>query len=258
MKTKSIGFIGGGRITKIMLHAFKNSQIKFEKILVYDTNSDVLSLLELNFPNIMVTENLLEATKADVVFLAIHPPVMMETLAKIKGELNNETLLVSLAPKITMEKMAAALDGFSNLARMNPSASTVVNKGVNPVAFSTEVSADAKLRFLDMMQVLGFTAEIAESKMEAYAVISAMGHTYFFFQLQKIKELAIIFGMEEAEAQTVITDMLWGTTETLFKSGLTYNEVIDLVPVKPMGDVEDAIKGFYDQYLTAIYTKIKP
>lgn len=258
MKTKTIGFIGGGRITNIILHAFGNIRMTFDKLVVYDTNSEVLDVLKVKFPNIVTSNNMMEVVTCEIVFLAIHPPTMMETLAKIKGTLKSETLLVSLAPKITMEKMAAALDGFSNLARMNPSASTVVNKGVNPVAFHTEVSAETKLRFLDMMQVLGFTPEIAESKMEAYAVISAMGHTYFFFQLQKIKELAIIFGMEEAEAQTVITDMLWGTTETLFKSGLTYNEVIDLVPVKPMGDVEDAIKGFYDQYLTAIYTKIKP
>jgi len=258
MKTNSIGFIGGGRITKIMLHAFNNGPIRFDKMVVFDTNSKALPLLKQKFPNITVTENLLEVTNTEVVFLAIHPPVMMETLAKLKGELNSETLLVSLAPKITMEKMTAALDGFDNVARMNPSASSVVNKGVNPVAFGSLVSAETKDRFLEMMLSLGHTPEIAESKMEAYAVISAMGHTYFFFQLQKMKELAIIFGMEEVEAETVIADMLWGTTETLFKSGLSYQEVADLVPVKPMGEVEEAIKSYYDLYLTAIFTMIKP
>jgi hypothetical protein len=32
--------------------------------------------------------------------------------------------------------------------------------------------------------------------------------------------------------------MLWGTIETLFNSGLTYEKVIDLVPVKPMADLK--------------------
>ena len=49
-----------------------------------------------------------------------------------------------------------------------------------------------------------------------------------------------------------------GTTETLFNSGLTYQEVADLVPVKPMAEVEETIKGYYDQYLNGIYNKIKP
>jgi len=258
METKTVSFIGGGRITNIFLQAFKNSRITFEKVIVFDTNRDALILLKSKFPHIISTDNIMEVVKSEIVFLAIHPPVLMDTLAKIKGELNNETLLVSLAPKITMEKMTAALDGFTNVARMNPSASTIVNKGVNPVAFAREVSAETKVRFLEIMQPLGSTPEVAESKIEAYAVISAMGHTYLFFQLQKLKELAISFGMDEMEAQTVITDMLWGTTETLFKSGMTYEEVADLVPVKPMGEVEETIKGFYDQYLTGIFNKIKP
>lgn len=255
---KTIGFIGGGRIAKIMLHAFENSGLHVEKIVVYDANSDALTLLTQTFPNVTVTDKLLEASMAEVVFLAIHPPVMMETLAKLNGQLRAETLLVSLAPKITMEKMSVALCGFSNLARMNPSASTFVNKGVNPVAFAGAVSAATKEQFLKLMQPLGFTPEVVESKIEAYAVISAMGHTYFFFQLQKLKELAIDFGMDELEAQKVIADMLWGTTETLFHSGLPYQEVADLVPVKPLGEVEESIKSYYDQYLTGIFAKIRP
>jgi hypothetical protein len=38
MNSKSLGFIGGGRTTKILLQAFKN--IGFKKIVAYDTNSD--------------------------------------------------------------------------------------------------------------------------------------------------------------------------------------------------------------------------
>jgi pyrroline-5-carboxylate reductase len=163
-----------------------------------------------------------------------------------------------LAPKITIEKMSNALQGFSNLARMNPSASTIVNKGVNPIAFSSSISATVKAEVMKILQPMGYTPEVQESKIEAYAVVSAMGHTYFFFQMQKLKELAVSFGMDEKEAQTAITQMLWGSTETLFKSGLPYNEVADLVPVRPFAEVEESIKGYYDQYLTAIFNKIKP
>lgn len=258
MKTMSVGFIGGGRITRIFLQAFKNNQVATDKIVVYDTNPDALVLLSTKFPQVIITQEILEAATCQVVFLAIHPPVMMETLAKIKDGLGKYSLLVSLAPKITLDKIALALGGYTNIARMNPSASSLVNKGVNPVTFAPEVSDESKGQLMELVQSMGHTPEVVESKIEAYAVISAMGHTYFFFQLQKLKELAISFGMDEPEAQTTISNMLWGTTETLFKSGLTYEEVVDLVPVKPMGEVEESIKGFYEQYLTGIYTKIKP
>lgn len=259
MKTKSLGFIGGGRITKIMLQAFENSGITFEKIVVSDTNTEVLNSLKLKFPKITVTtDNLQEVVKNEVIFIALHPPVVMETLTKIKDFVENDSVIVSLAPKLTIEKMATALGGFSNIARMNPSASAIINKGVNPITFSKEMKVDGKNEVLELIRSLGSTPVVDEPKIEAYAVISAMGHTYFFFQLQKMKELAISFGMDDKEAQTAITEMLWGTTETLFKSGLSYTEVADLVPVKPMGEVEETIKGYYDQYLTGIFNKIKP
>jgi pyrroline-5-carboxylate reductase len=157
-----------------------------------------------------------------------------------------------------MEKMSTGLGGHKNLARMNPSASTVINKGVNPVAFDHECSATLKQDFMNVFGQLGYTPEVDETKIEAYAVISAMGHTYFFFQLHKLKELATSFGMDDKEAETAIAEMISGTTNTLFNSGLPYNEVSDLVPVRPMAEVEETIKGYYDQYLTGIFNKIKP
>lgn len=259
MKTNSLGFIGGGRVTRIILQAFENSGITFEKVVVTDTNPEALKSLKAKFPKITVTsDNLQEVVKNEVVFIALHPPVLMDTLAKIKDFVSKDTVLVSLAPKLTIDKMASALGGFANISRMNPSASAIVNKGVNPIAFSLDMQVEVKNKLLELMRSLGSTPVVEESKIEAYAVITAMGHTYFFFQIQKLKELAVTFGMNEKEAQTAISEMLWGTTETLFKSGLPYSEVADLVPVKPMSDVEEIIKGYYDQYLTGIFAKIKP
>ncbi|NWJ51248.1 MAG: hypothetical protein HXX14_10315 [Bacteroidetes bacterium] len=46
---KTIGFIGGGRITKIFLQALKNAEVSFEKVTVFDTNSKVLLALQTSF-----------------------------------------------------------------------------------------------------------------------------------------------------------------------------------------------------------------
>jgi pyrroline-5-carboxylate reductase len=257
MKTTSIGFIGGGRITGILLQAFKKTTA-IESVYVFDVNANVLSDLKNRFPKINVTKSMDEVLNVEVLFLAVHPPVVVDVLTSIRGKLKETCLLVSLAPKISLSKMSDVLGGFSNLVRMNPSASSIVAKGVNPVCFDADVQSTSKEQFLSLVQPIGYTPLVEESKIEAYAVISAMGHTYFFFQLQKLKELAVSFGMEEVEAQKTISNMLWGTTETLFQSGLTYPEVADLIPVKPMTDVEEVIKGYYDQYLTGIFQKIKP
>jgi len=256
---KTIGFIGGGRITKIFLQAFENVNITFEKVSVFDTNSEVLSKLKTKYPSIHVTtDDLKDVAKCDIIMIALHPPVIMETLSRIKDLINPESIIVSLAPKLTIDKMSTQLGDHTNIARMNPSASTIVNRGVNPICFSPEMANENKVKLSNLMSHLGNTPEVNESKIEAYAVITAMGHTYFFFQIQKLKELALSFGLDEEETHSAITEMLYATGLTFFYSGLSYEEVADLVPVKPLGEVEETIKGYYDQYLNGIYNKIKP
>lgn len=259
MKNQSIGFIGGGRITRIILQALNNAQVSVSRIMVFDPQEVVLTTLKSRFPDIEVSrEKIGKAAGAELVFLAVHPPVMLETLGKIKGFLKPETILISLAPKFTIQKIQDVLGSDHSIARINPSASSIINEGLNPVCFAPGISQSVKQTILDFMKPLGALPEVDESKIEAYALISAMGHTYFWPQIQKLKELAIQFGMEEPEAESVITDMLWGTTETLFNSGLSYEEVMDLVPVKPLAEVEPIILGYYNQYLAGLFNKIKP
>lgn len=254
---KTISFIGGGRIAKIMLQAFENAGIAFEKTAVYDINPDALKAIKAKFSHVNTTENLEDVLSADLIFLATHPPVTVETLEKIKGKLNSKAVLVSLVPKINIQKTIAVLENFTNVARMNPSASTIVNKGVNPIAFASNFDSEKKEALMKLLHPIGYTPEIDDAKIEAYAVISAMGHTYFFFQMQKLKELAIGFGMNEKEAEITIGEMLKGSVETMFHADLAFSEVDNLVPVKPLGEAENTIKGFYDQYLPAIFAKIK-
>jgi pyrroline-5-carboxylate reductase len=259
MELKSLGFIGGGRITKIFLKAFANKNTDFKEIVVFDPNYENLVKLKNSYPNIKTEQNLLEAAaKCDIIFIAVHPPVVIETLSKVVSFLNKDAFIVSLAPKITINKIKETLNGFNSIARVNPSAGGIINQGINPVAFSDGTSEEQKKNLLALLGILGKAPEVDESKIEAYAVISAMGSTYFWFQLQKLKELGVQFGMEEDEASEVISEMLKGTINTLFFSGIPSAEVMDLVPVKPIGEYEETIKSIYTEKLNGIYNKIKP
>ncbi|MCX6165775.1 MAG: NAD(P)-binding domain-containing protein [Ignavibacteriae bacterium] len=251
--------MGGGRITKIFLQAFKNSDIVIEDVVVYDPNTDTLDKLKNKFTYIKSESISLDlVAKCKIIFLAVHPPIIKESLSKIKSLLINDSLIVSLAPKVTIEKMKELLDGYRSIVRVNPSALGIINQGINPVTFSDSVSEDNKKSLLHLLNVLGKCPVVDESKIEAYAMINAMGPTYFWFQLQRLKELAISFGFEENEAIETISEMIKGTVNTLFKSEMSFEEVTDLIPVKPLGEYEETIKTFYNEKLNAIYLKIKP
>ena len=259
MENKKISFIGGGRITKIFLTALKSKKISFQQITVMDTNPEVLKALAAKFPEIKTETSLSESIlNADYIFLAVHPPMIAESLEKAKAGINPKSTLISLAPKFTIEKMTTLLGGFNWIVRLIPLASSIISKGYNPVVFSKSIDSDTKKYLMDLFKNFGHTLEVAENKLEGYAMIVAMGPTYLWFQYYKLIELAKSFGMDDQEAVDAVKNMLSATTETMFNSGLDKGGVIDLIPVKPIGDAEGDILKIYDDKLNGLFQKIKP
>src|SRR5664280_3256870 len=91
---QSICFIGGGRVTRILLQAFKNKNAQFSKIAVTDTNKEITDNLKKVYPEIQIEDSSVTASQ-DIVFLSLHPPVVMDTLESIKGSVNSLSLYTS-------------------------------------------------------------------------------------------------------------------------------------------------------------------
>ncbi len=253
-----VSFIGGGRITRIFLHVLNRVQKLPETIMVSDSDESTLESLKAEFPSIQTVGTDYDMVlKQPVVFIALHPPVMREVLPIIKSGLTPASTLISLAPKWTIAKMTAQLDGFNRIVRSIPNAPSIITQGFNPVAFSPAFSDDEKDAMLGFFSALGQCPVVDEAKLEAYAMVTAMGPTYLWFQFQELFDLSRDFGLSEEEARMGIKAMIDGAIKTLFDSGLSYDDVIDLIPVKPIGEHEIAIKDFYETKLRGLYQKLK-
>jgi pyrroline-5-carboxylate reductase len=258
MKPKTLGFIGGGRITKIMLAGWRRAGLQPEAICVADKNPEVLSSLKSEFPYIhTTTDDVSKPAACDLVFLGLHPPVIPEILSEIKHTLTPESSFVSLAPKITFSKLSAGLEGYKNLARAIPNAPSIVNAGYNPIAFADELSHERRNEILGLFRPLGECPEVPEETLEAYAILTAMGPTYFWFQLEAIGEVVSSFGLSHQAINEGIDRMITGMLQTFLASGLNPSEVMDLIPVKPLGEHEAVIKECYQQKLSSLYQKLK-
>jgi len=258
MKTKALGFIGGGRITRIFLQAFVNKKAIFDSISVFDNNPETLQELKQKFPFIETLDYASDAAKKDIVFLALHPPVIMETLQKITGAVSEQTIFVSLAPKITIEKIASVLKPVQQIVRLIPNATSIINHGYNPVSFSSGMSEIHKWYILEMLNLLGHTFETSEEKLEAYAMLSAMLPTYFWFQWAELENIGTQMGLNEMESRETIFETVSAALNTMYHSGMKPAEVMDLIPVKPIIESEDQIKAIYQEKLIGLYEKIKP
>jgi len=258
MSNRTIGFVGGGRVTRIFLEGWRRADTLPANVVVSDCNGEVLAKLKAGFPAINAASGNGAAASQDIVFLAVHPPVMADVASGIKGSLKPETVVVSLAPKFTIAKLTGLLGGFARLARVIPNAPSVVNFGYNPVAFGPALTAADKAELTGLLTPLGECPVVAEEKLEAYALLSGMGPTYLWFQLQALRDVAAGFGLSEAEIAPALKRMVCGSARTLLESGLTPTEVMDLIPVKPLAEMEAQVTEMYRTRLSGLYQKIKP
>ncbi|MCP3927734.1 MAG: NAD(P)-binding domain-containing protein [Bacteroidetes bacterium] len=258
MKGNTFGFIGGGRATRIVLGGFEKAGKMPREVVVSDTNTEVLNLLKNTYPSIETAHNgnRLAATK-DIVFNALHPPAMAEVLKKVKSKLTPQTILISFAPKYTIRKITESLDGFQRIIRMVPNAPSVVNAGYNPITISSVFSEIEKKEVTTLLKILGECPEVEEDKLEAYAILTAMGPTYFWFQFNTLQKLAESFGLSRQEVEVGILKMMTGAVKTMYQSGLTPEEVMDLVLIKPLGEHIEDIENAYKNKLNPLFKKLK-
>ncbi len=257
---RSVGFIGGGRVARIMLGGWSRAGALPERVVVSDASAEVAEGLQRRFASIRVAPgDNREPASQDLVFLALHPPAIAAVLAEVAPLVNPRALVVSLAPKITLEMIGGRLGAVRNLARVIPNAPSIVNAGFNPMAFAETTSAAARRELESILRPLGECPEVPEAHLEAYAILTAMGPTYFWFQFGELLSLSQGFGLDATVARRGLTSMIGGALATMTDSQFaSLGEVEDLIPVKPLVEHEESIRAAYRAGLEAVHARIAP
>lgn len=255
MDYKRLSFIGGGRIVRILLRAFQNASHHFDAIKVYEKDEQAFMRLRSEYPQVEAT-SLADAFRQDLVILALHPPVLVQLLSELEESCHTDATIVSLAPKVTTTQIGSCLK-TDKVVRMIPSATSLIGKGYNPVAFHPSFDVAEKETVLALFKPAGHVFETTENKLGGYVISSAMLPTYFWYQLQELQQIAMQTALDGDESKQAIHQTLTAAIELFFEAGMSADEVIDLIPAKPMGEAEPLLRKFYQEKLLSLYEKIK-
>jgi pyrroline-5-carboxylate reductase len=254
---KNVSFIGGGRITQLLLQNLKYNNVLPERVVVCDPDENVFQKLDsLDIPGLQYKKENQWEVSADLVFLSVHPPLVKEVLPQIKDQMTAGSVLISLVPVMKTAVIQQLLDGFDRIVRMIPNAPSIIGEGYNPVYFSASISENEKSDLLDLFNKWGKTPEVAEDKLEAYAILSAMGPTYFWFQWLELKKLGVEFNLTENETINALYEMINGSAQLLLKSDFPAEEVLDMIPVRPLQEEEENIRQIISNRLSVLYGKL--
>jgi pyrroline-5-carboxylate reductase len=255
-KQQRVGFIGGGRVARVLAGGWRHAGVFPVEVLVNEPDDSAFGKLAELCPDVR-RASMEEAAAAAVVFVALHPPVLGSTLPALLACLGAQSTVVSLAPKIPLSALTAGL-GTPRVARMIPNAPSIIGRGFNPVTFGAGLDAAARQDLSGLFAPWGACPEVPEGDLEAYAILTGMGPTYYWYQWQALRDVAAQFGLAPERADDALRQMLDGAAATLLQSRLTPAAVMDLIPVRPLQAIEESVTAAYSTALPALYAKIRP
>jgi pyrroline-5-carboxylate reductase len=254
---KSLGFIGGGKETRLLLHGFNNRKVKFRRIIVADPNPIVFERLRNDFPNIRA-ESVSIAASQDIIFLSLDQNMIMDTLGLISNEFEENAIVISLVPDVNFAKLAMRLNNVTRIARVLPSSAAYINEAYIPLSFSPGFPISDKEYVLKLFSHLGKAIEVPEDKLQTYATMAALVPAYFWYQWKELINMGRDLGLTENETVDFLSETVISSLHLNHSSGLSEEQVTDLLPVNPVEENDFEIRETHKRRLIDLYRRFKP
>jgi len=156
--------------------------------------------------------NLLAATDAKLILLAVKPAKIADLLKEIHDSVSPDALVVSVAAGITTHTIESHLPKGVGVVRAMPNTPAIISKAVTGVAAGKSASAEQVAEAVKLFATVGKVVEIDESQIDALSTISGSGPAYVFFMIEAFTKAAIAQGFTAAQAKELVEQTFLGST----------------------------------------------
>lgn len=238
---KTVGFVGCGNMAEcVMSGMLRAGTVPPQAVYVCNrTELTVKRLKETYGVNSDSATGI--AKKCDIVFIGVKPYGVTEVLDSIKGELNNERLVVSMAAGVGIDTMEKHLPKGQPLIRVMPNVPSSVGMGMtsltpNRYATETHVATVAQI-----FNGIGKTCVVAESSIHAVVGVAGSSPAYTFMYLEALADGAVRGGIPRAQAYEMAGQAVMGAAKMLLESNKTPGALKDMV-CSPGGTTIEAVR----------------
>jgi len=256
MKTKNIGFIGGGNMATSLIKGLISSGHSEQQIWVADSSQEKLSSLATSLHvNTSATNDDLIAN-VDVVVLAVKPQAIAQMIADSKATFDgSDALIVSIAAGVNQASLSAWLGCDKAIVRCMPNTPSLVQTGATGIHANTNVSDEQRDLAENIMRSVGISIWVEEeTEIDAVTAVSGSGPAYFFLLMEAMEASAIELGLTQKTARLLIEQTALGAAKMALEADESPSELRHKV-TSPGGTTEQAINTFKDNGFIELVNK---
>ncbi len=236
LHNKLLAIIGMGNIGHILLERLRAAETPAAHLAVCDSDPARGQAAAAQFGVRAVSLTDEAACSADALLIATPPKVVPEVLGTVAGRLRPGQVVVSFAAAVPLARLEALVPPGISVARVMPSAPSLVGQGMNPVAYGSSATPEARALVEALLATLGETVAVRDDQMNWCVGLAGAAMRSVLPVLEGMTQAGIEAGLPAAEARRVAAQITLGTAALALQTGLGFDELKALTPMPTMDE----------------------
>jgi pyrroline-5-carboxylate reductase len=228
LSDKKLAVLGAGKLGGILLRAYlKQGLFRAKNVTATVKHGEKAATMAKELGVAVSGDNRKAVASADIVLLGVKPQVIAEVLKEIAPEVNEKTLIISVAasvPTSYLEQHLAAASGGQTVKkipviRAMPNTPAAVGCGMTGICRGAHAGAEHLEMARAMFDAVGRTVVVDEKNMDAVTGLSASGPAFAYIILESLAEAGVKVGLPRDVATLLAAQTMKGSASVVLETG---------------------------------------
>lgn len=217
---KKLAVLGVGKLGGILLRAYLKQELFAPKrVTATVAHAEKAAALSKELGASVKTENRKAVQGADIVLLCVKPKVVAEVLQEIAPELDEKTLVISVAASVPTSYIEQHLSKKVPVVRVMPNTPSTVGCGMTGICRGAHAREEHLETARTMFNAVGRTVVVDEKNMDAVTGLSASGPAFAYIILESLAEAGVKVGLPRDVATLLAAQTMKGAASVVLETG---------------------------------------
>lgn len=217
---KKLAVLGVGKLGGILLRAYLKQELFAPKrVTATVAHVEKAAALTKELGVTVKTQNREAVQNADIVLLCVKPKVVAEVLQEIAPELNEKTVVISVAASVPTSYIEQHLSAKVPVVRVMPNTPSTVGCGMTGICRGAHAGEEHLETARTMFNAVGRTVVVDEKNMDAVTGLSASGPAFAYIILESLAEAGVKVGLPRDVATLLAAQTMKGAASVVLETG---------------------------------------
>lgn len=214
-----IGFIGMGNMGYAMLKGALNS-FGADKIIFTCPSKTRGEEISAQMGVRYIESNAECANNAKYIILAVKPQVYDVVLKNIHDIVTPESVIISLAPGISIDDIKNKLGSCARVVRAMPNTPALIGEGMTGISYDAKEFTFEERDFIEQFfSSFGKVITVPENLISSIVCASGSSPAYVYMFIEALADSVVKYGIQRKDAYTLVAQTVLGSAKMVLETG---------------------------------------